>query len=272
MKLNPVEIMTTHTKRGQPFGSKYSEYYDIIYSDKDYHAETEYVVHLMERFEEGGTLRCLELGCGTGNYTLPLAAKGRHVTGVDRSSGMLASARFKAQRLGINNRVNFKKQDITSLRIRGEFDCGIAMFDILNYILTPGQLRVLFSRVNRLLRPGGLLIFDMWNGSAVKKQGLSERVKIARSDKTTVIRITKPRRLRAKNQTMVNFTNYVLKNGRLLEKFEEAHRVRYYFIPEVRALLRASGFEVLSVHPFMKPSAPARNSDWNITFVSRRKG
>jgi len=44
----------------------YAEYYDLIYEDKDYEREVEF---LEEIFGENKPKKILEIGCGTGNYT-----------------------------------------------------------------------------------------------------------------------------------------------------------------------------------------------------------
>ena len=42
----------------------YSQYYNLIYKDKDYETEVDYTHRLLTRFNSGKKL--LELGCGTG--------------------------------------------------------------------------------------------------------------------------------------------------------------------------------------------------------------
>lgn len=78
------------------FGTNYSAVYDSLYHDKDYEGECNLVERLLGAHGKEGLLRLLDLGCGTGNHTLPLARRGHRVTGIDRSPGMLARARVKA--------------------------------------------------------------------------------------------------------------------------------------------------------------------------------
>jgi predicted TPR repeat methyltransferase len=55
------------------FGN-YARFYDNLYSDKDYAAECRYLEKLFRRHSGRGVRSILDLGCGTGNHDLPLAA------------------------------------------------------------------------------------------------------------------------------------------------------------------------------------------------------
>ena len=69
----------------------YAVYYDLLYKEKDYKAETEYVGRLLE--EKGFTTgSILELGCGTGKHAEQFAKIGYSVHGIDLSSEMIKKA------------------------------------------------------------------------------------------------------------------------------------------------------------------------------------
>ena len=72
-----------------PFGL-YGRYYDLLYQDKDYAAEADYVDRLIRRFVEPAQ-HALELGCGTGRHAVGLAERGLSVTGVERSNQMMCT-------------------------------------------------------------------------------------------------------------------------------------------------------------------------------------
>ena len=71
----------------------YSRYYDLLYRDKDYAGETEYIASMMRCFRPEAR-RVIELGAGTGRHAGLLSRKGYVVHGVESSSEMFAQARL----------------------------------------------------------------------------------------------------------------------------------------------------------------------------------
>ena len=69
----------------------YSAYYDLLYKEKDYAGEVEYILSLLanQGVTEG---EILELGCGTGKHAEQFAQKGFSVHGVDLSPSMGSEA------------------------------------------------------------------------------------------------------------------------------------------------------------------------------------
>ena len=57
--------------------------------------------------------RVLDLFCGIGNFTLPLARRAGHVVGVELDAAMVAKARANAERNGIQN-VEFHAADLAA--------------------------------------------------------------------------------------------------------------------------------------------------------------
>jgi SAM-dependent methyltransferase len=63
----------------------------------------EFIQHLVERFRLDGEGRLLDLGCGTGQLTIPLAAHVAEAVGLDPEPEMLAEAARAAERAGAGN-------------------------------------------------------------------------------------------------------------------------------------------------------------------------
>lgn len=104
--------------------------------------------------------RVLDLGCGWGRHSLPLAAHGLHVTGVDLSRDLLAVARYNARRHGLH--VSWVEADAARLPLRGEFD-AVAQFcgNLLTWFSNRTEAHHVLSGVANLLRPGGRLLIGM---------------------------------------------------------------------------------------------------------------
>ena len=61
--------------------------------------------------------KVIELGCGTGRITVPLAAAGHDVTGVDIDPTMLARARARAEAAKPGGRLTWIDADLVGLRL-----------------------------------------------------------------------------------------------------------------------------------------------------------
>lgn len=80
----------------------------------------------------------LEVACGTGRVTLPLAEAGLNITGVDCSEGMLSLARRKAARLPkeAQGRLTLIHQDMTTLQLDQHFSFNFVPFRSFQHLLT----------------------------------------------------------------------------------------------------------------------------------------
>jgi SAM-dependent methyltransferase len=103
--------------------------------------------------------RVLELACGSGRFTVPLAAAGLEVTGLDLSAAMLARARKTSADQGLAP--EFLQRDMR------DFDLGARRFDTvmiaansIMHLLDADDFRRFFTSVTRHLAPGGQFLFD----------------------------------------------------------------------------------------------------------------
>jgi SAM-dependent methyltransferase len=103
----------------------------------------------------------LELACGTGRLTIPLALAGHEVMGLDASSAMLRSARAKARAADVD--ITFVKADMRRFALHRRFPLIIMTCNSLAHLTLTEELRECLAGVNRHLAPGGLFAFDVVN-------------------------------------------------------------------------------------------------------------
>ena len=96
------------------FGNLYSQYYDLLYQDKDYLKEVKYIDNLIKKYSSE-TRKILDLGCGTGKHDALLCDKGYVIHGVDISEDMLKVAEIR--RKDREEKLTFSKSDITQLSL-----------------------------------------------------------------------------------------------------------------------------------------------------------
>jgi SAM-dependent methyltransferase len=103
----------------------------------------------------------LDLACGTGRLTIPLARRGFEVTGLDLSPAMLGRLRdrLNSSSPDVAGRVTVVWADMTTLDLPGRFGCAILGATSV-VLLDPAARRRLFAAVGRHLADGGLFVFD----------------------------------------------------------------------------------------------------------------
>lgn len=138
--------------------------YDALMDDVNYQEWADYIDAMLQKNGCPGK-RLLDLGCGTGNISIPLAQKGYQVTGVDLSAEMLDIARSKSEAAGLV--IDWQQQDLTELQLLDDagaepvFDAIIATFDVFNHLTSPEDLQMLFHSLNPFLADEGILMFDV---------------------------------------------------------------------------------------------------------------
>jgi SAM-dependent methyltransferase len=108
----------------------------------------------------------LDLACGTGAATLPLARTGAFTVGIDRARPMLDIAHGRARDARLP--ITFIEADIGDLPIAAagpllpaSFDLITCLYDSLNYLLDTHDLLQVFHAAFTLLKPGGSFVFDL---------------------------------------------------------------------------------------------------------------
>ena len=247
--------------------SRYAEFYDALYRDKDYPAECDLLESFFAKGGGNPVHEVLDLGCGTGGHALLLAQRGYAVTGIDRSEEMLDRAKEKARERGVS--VVFQQHDLLTLQMGHTFDAVIAMFAAMGYQTSNEDVLAAFRTARQHLRAGGLFVFDAWFGPAVLAQLPSERMKVVEADGYRIIRFATPRLDIMTNTVEVKYSLTVLRSGRVLEEMEETHTMRFFFPQEVMNFLEMSGMHLLSMSPFMDSDQELTTEHWNFCVVAR---
>ena len=136
----------------------FASVYDRLMTGVDYQGWANFYHALMERYGIPRGKVC-ECACGTGSLTIPLAAMGYQMTGVDISPDMLFEASQKARKAGAM--IPFVKQDMRQLHLHRQMDAVLCTNDGVNYLRSEDELRQFFQAAHRVLREGGGLFLDL---------------------------------------------------------------------------------------------------------------
>lgn len=250
----------------------YAAYYDLLYRDKDYAAEAVFVGDLLQQHGGIASGSLLELGCGTGKHAEYLARLGYRIHGVDMSTTMIESAcsriptEFKKQ-------LSFEVGDVRSVRVGCKFDAVISLFHVASYQTSNRDISAMFATAAEHLNSGGLFIFDFWYGPAVLTDRPVVRVKRMTSDLFDVLRVAEPVMQPNDNIVEVNYTVLVFNHSdQRVERINEIHRMRYFFVPEMRFLLITAGFEdCAETEVEWMTGTPLGINTWSATIVAVKK-
>jgi len=242
----------------------YSQYYDLLYKDKDYLAETDYLVNLINKYGSSGK-KIIELGSGTGKHANLLAGKGYYVLGIERSAEMVEIAN-QIKKDGIN----FQIADITNFKTELSFDIALSLFHVISYLINTDQLIKTFENVNSCLNKEGLFIFDVWHSTAVNFQRPEKRTKILKGENIEVTRNATPIIYPELNIVEVNYDISVknLKNASH-NFFQEQHPMRHFSKQEIELLAYATGFEIIHNEEFLSGAVPSQQT-WGVCYILRK--
>jgi len=246
---------------------RYAEYYDLLYQDKNYEEECDFLEEIFRAYCSKPITNILELGCGTGGHAIPLAKRGYRLTGLDCSPAMLKQAEKKSKGIGIN--LTLHQADIKRYDLGCRFDAAIAMFAVLNYMTTNEDLRVTFSTVRKHLNKDSLFIFDVWNGLAVMHLLPSARIKTVEDSDMKVIRLVEPEIRAEKHLCLSHYKLLVVRKGILSDEIEETHRIRYLFPLEIAHYLEDADFQLLQICPFLNLKGQIDENQWNMAVIAK---
>jgi ubiquinone/menaquinone biosynthesis C-methylase UbiE len=191
--------------------------------------------------------RVLELGCGTGRLTVPLAKAGAAIVGVDRSAPMLARGRYRLRRARLSH-ARLVRGDIRLLPFRSKpgFSLVMAPYGMLQSLTRERDLRQTLESVARVLRKGGLLgvdlVPDLPRWSEYRRR-VSLHGQKGKSHVRLIESVTQDRHRR-----LTHFEQeYVESRGRARTVSRFALTFRTLSVPQMRRRLEAAGFTIEAV-------------------------
>jgi len=248
----------------------YAEFYDLIYHDKDYHGEANYIDSLIKKYLPMAST-ILEFGCGTGKHAMLLAKKGYGICGIDLSKNMIETANHRvAGKYDLKESVSFLFGDIRTVNLNKKFDVVISLYHVFSYQIKNQDIIDALKTASQHLNKDGLLIFDCWYGPAVLCDLPAVRVRRVESDDYLITRISEPKQYFNDNIVDINFDVFVQnkKNKQIIE-FKEIHSMRYFFKTELELLFGQTGFELLKLEEWMTGDR-ASEKTWGVCFVCRK--
>tara|TARA_A100001015_G_scaffold130892_2_gene145233 strand:+ start:1705 stop:2469 length:765 start_codon:yes stop_codon:yes gene_type:complete len=242
----------------------YSNYYDLLYKDKDYLGEASYINNLLKKFS---LIKCniLEFGSGTGGHASVLTQKfGHNILGVDFSEKMVSMATN-------NETFNSVVGDMRYYDANKKFDCVLALFHVVSYLPTSRDIDLFFKNANKHLNRGGKLIFDTWYTPCVRFIGPTNTIKKMENSVCEIIRFGEPRTIKSNNQVEVNFTTFVRnKPDSSWNKLYETHLMRHFDDKDIEIMSKKNGFKLIASEEFLSGKKASKKT-WGVCYVLEKE-
>lgn len=187
----------------------------------------------------------LEVACGTGLVTIPLAQQGILITGLDIVPAMLAHAKFKSEHLGLS--IRWLQGDARNFDLNETFNFIYMTGNAFQAFLNNSDQGVLLLNIRKHLKPSGVFAFETRNPNWVDLTYDPNETEwmTYTNDKGCQVRITETREYDHTAQVLAYTLFRRWQEGADPKERITRIAIRYTFPQELNALLEGNGFKVL---------------------------
>ena len=189
--------------------------------------------------------RILELCCGSGRLTIPIA-KEYNICGVDNSYSMLKQAKLKAAKEGL--KIDFVEADIRTLNLPNKYDLIFIPFNSIHHLYQNQDLFDTLNVVKKHLKYEGLFLLDCYNPNIHYIIEAEKKLKkfaeyITEDDRKVLIKQI----MKYENKTQINRIEWHYFINDLFHSVQNLD-MRMYFPQELDSYLKWFGFTI--IHKF----------------------
>lgn len=253
------------SKKHSCFKTDYSKFYDMFYQGKDYAKEVKFIDLILKK-HKSKIIR--DVACGTGNHLIELIKLGYKVDGSDISSDMIKILKHKVKDL--NLKCKTEVCGMSDIKSSVKYDAALCMFAAINYLSGWREIDLFFKNLNKILKSGGLFIFDFWNGLLVPENHNKRGIKNVISDNMKITRKTHTVVDKLKQNCAVHYEVTVVSDKKTVSRFNETHNLHYFSPEEIEIILTNNNFNILSMQPFGK-NKKITPDDWEIVITAQKK-
>lgn len=190
--------------------------------------------------------KILELCCGTGRLTIPIAKEGHAICGIDNSTSMLKQAKAKAVEAGLE--IEFIEADIRTLDLPEKYDLIFIPFNSIHHLYQNEDLFKVFDTVKKHLKNDGLFLLDCYNPNihyiVEGEKGLNEIATYTTIDGRKVV-IKQTMQYETKTQiNRIEWHYYINDHFDSIQNLD----MRMFFPQELDCYLELNGFNI--IHKF----------------------
>jgi SAM-dependent methyltransferase len=225
-------------------------HYDTVMAHVDYAGWARHLRGLwhVARGRGARPRRLLELAAGTGRLAETPLFPDAFAVHTDLNPAMLRRALAAPRPAACDARaLPFRDAPADPIKRAGKggpgpgFDLALMVYDSLNYLTGPGDVRRAFDEVLRVLAPGGVLLFDVTTATCSRRH-FADALDFQETEAGAVIRAS---RYDAASRTQLNlFTFFAAGPDGRYDRREEVHRQRIWPAAFLKKTAREAGFQV----------------------------
>ncbi|MCW8877002.1 MAG: class I SAM-dependent methyltransferase [Kangiellaceae bacterium] len=234
-----------------------ADFYDAEFKDR--RIEIEFYKKLCS-----GKEKVLEVACGTGRITIPLAKSGINISGTDISKEMIANANKNARKA--NAFIDFSTEDARFTN--GKFDLIFIATNAFQHFLSYDDALEFLNACYSSLNLGGSLVIDLQIPNVEKLARNQDEIRAYK--KFTYQKELVEARLRScyyNLSQIYHFEIEYLQGDRLIKRKDVA--MRMYFPQELRLLFETTGFTIAKEYGSYGFSSLNESSDKQIYVLER---
>ena len=204
----------------------------------------------------------LDLCCGPGRLSVPLAKRGYRVTGVDRTRFLLNKARARAR--AAKAKVEWVTKDMRDFVRPDSFDLALNMFTSFGYFADPREDRTVARNVCESLRPGGVFVIEL-RGKEWIAQHFEPAMVVELPGGGLMVH-----RRRVESDWNLLWSEWILIRRGRAKSYRI--RLRLYSGQEPRDLLLQSGFNDVKLYGDLDGREYGRRADWLVAVARKGRG
>lgn len=227
--------------------------YDIREDDLDFYSK-----HCKALKDAGIDPLILELGCGTGRVSIPLAKQGFKITALDIDQGMLELAKKKAAALDIE----FVKADFLDFKLNKKFDAVLMPYNAFQHIHSDENINKFFMNLKRHLNHGARFVmevmtpleddlsrsvddFSPFDAFYVKKEDDGKLVRTSSEDPEKELLVIEDTVSYSEKDKVAHYKLYYSIDG--VELYIREVSLRMFTVDELESILNHYGFRVIEL-------------------------
>jgi ubiquinone/menaquinone biosynthesis C-methylase UbiE len=223
----------------------WTDYYDIVSNGLAHDVEfyTELAVNAKGKV--------LELACGTGRISIPIARKGVEIIGIDSSEKMLEKGRVKAEMAQVSDTLQFVQGDMRTFELEETFPLIMIPYRSFLHLLTVKDQMSALRQIRKHLSDDGLLALNVFVPHIADLYEQDEKSSTrgiypipGSKDQLVVWDYTRYDHFQQIAEIIRQYER-IDSDGVVLQRVVSPLHIRYVFPAELHHLLRLAGFRIV---------------------------